>query len=621
MLFVFFSLLPYICLPGTIWAFRLRYSEPKEPFFVSIINGALVWSSLIWLETNIFSATNGIWPHTIKYFWFLYTAILIGYIWKYRKNYRCIKINGFYENCIAIICGLTLIVALIYPPNMWDVMSYHLPRVMHWLQNHTLAAYPTNIPRQIGMPPFNSMIALQSLAMGGEDYFVNTAQWFAFIGLLIGGIRLAFQLGANKKAQIFTAFFIATLPTAITQASNTESSNIVAFWVLAMVSLTIDWIKKPDFSTAAKIGATLGFAILSKGSAYVSAFPFVLIVAWYCLRYLKKRFVQGVACACLVIIINIPHLMRTYEAYGSIVGGTERNILPMPTPGHFAANVLYNFLIHEPWLLKGPMPKLWQTITASLGVDENNIDYYPWGGIENAQKKFILEEASAQNVLGALILLAMAIAILFRRFRPPILYTSAVAGSFFMYFLLLTWHPWAGRIHTTMFVLSAPLVGIYVTQWRKTSWKYTLTAFLLIWTFFVFIWFRRPLNIFDDRHRNFLYNNREALYFNNYPPLRLSYIRAAHYLAALNPKSIGLDLYDDTFEYPLWAILSDSMRKLPEISHIRNAQDREKIKPEYILVLGKGSGNRPLAKPYILKRVDGEYIKVFPEKEQIGRDD
>jgi 4-amino-4-deoxy-L-arabinose transferase-like glycosyltransferase len=141
-----------------------------------------------------------------------------------------------------------------------------------------------------------------------------------------------------------------------------------------MASLFLDWLKARDRENICKLGCCIGFAILSKGSAYVTAFPFVLAIAFFCLRSPRKLLLQGIAAAAIIIALNAPHLARTYQAYGSIVGGTERNILYHPTPGTLAVNIVYNFLLHEPWLLKGPLLGFWQGLPAAItlsGIDSN----------------------------------------------------------------------------------------------------------------------------------------------------------------------------------------------------------------------------------------------------------
>ena len=89
-------------------------------------------------------------------------------------------------------------------------------------------------------------------------------------------------------------------------------------------------------------------------------------------------------------------------------------------------------------------------------------------------------------------------------------------------------------------------------------------------------------------------------------------IRVVNFLAAQNPQSIGLELYDDAFEYPLWARLSEKVKKMPKIFHLLSENDREKLNPQFIVVLGKGEGDAPLALPCVLGKRGNSYIKIFP---------
>ena len=261
MLFTLLSILPYLCLVCTIWVFTPEPSGKRCALFTSIVNGSLVWSLFIWLTSNIASIFNAICQPFIIAIWLAYAAILVCIISrrKHLPPHPDIP-GGFLSASIAAICVCSLVAAIAYPPNMWDVHSYHLPRVMHWLQNHTLAPFPTNIPRQTGMPPFNALVAMQSLGMGGGDHFVNLGQWLAFIGMIAAVAQITSQLGGGRKAQILAALFIATLPNAFIHASNTESSNIVSFWTLAAVSIFLDWQKNLDGKLLTKFGLCIGLA-------------------------------------------------------------------------------------------------------------------------------------------------------------------------------------------------------------------------------------------------------------------------------------------------------------------------------------------------------------------------
>lgn len=647
MLFSLLALLPYLCLVATIGLCR------APSLFAAMIDGALIWSLFIWLTSNLASLCNGLYQGFFIVIWLLYALALAIVAWR-RKAVLAPRflspINGGggmapagpgrghaqglgrqprnkatpLALCLALICLCALVAALFYPPNMWDVHSYHLPRAMHWLQNHTLVPYPSNIPRQIGMPPFNALVAMQSLGMGGGDYFVNLGQWLGFVGLIAGAWRITAQLGGSGRACALAAIFMATLPNAVIHASNTESSNIVTFWLLAAVSLFLDWLK--HFARGQnlpcgwqrfvlfKFGLCLGFAILSKGSAYVIALPFVLVTGFYCLKSPRKLFVRGLCAALAVILLNAPHYCRTWQALGTPVGGAEKNILAHPTPGTFTVNAVYNFLLHVPWLMKQPLREAWQSGAEALGVARDDAGILPWGGLDNAVSKLDFGDASAPNFLQALLLLAMLASIVAGKFRPPRLYAWCVFASFVLFCLIFTWHPWAARIQTALFALAAPLAGPYIAAWPVKSWQNWLVAAFLLWTFLVFQGGMRPVTILDNGGKNFLYNPRAYLYFNNYQRYGQPYLDMVNFLAANEPRSIGLEICDDAFEYPLWALLAGKVGKMPQIFHLLSEKDRDRLKPDYIVVMGKGE-NTPLARPYVLERRGDVWKKVFPPED------
>lgn len=603
-----FSLLPYLCLIGTILAIFLHKRDRQA--FGAIIAGSLAWSLLLWFFTNLLSLFNAIERPWFIFFWSLWAIVLIIWLLRLKPAIRIKFSRNWLLVIVALVCLLTLLTGIVYPPNFWDALSYHLPRVMEWIQNRTLAPYWTPTIRQIGMPPFNAMIALQSLIMGAGDYFVNLGQWLAFLGCIAGVAHLTGKLGGSRKAQIVAAFFMALMPSAMMQASNTESTNIVTFWILAFVSLCMDWRQAPSYAKAAGIGLCLGFAILSKGSAYPIGLPFVIMIGYYCLRQPRKRFCQGLLMAFLIVALNFPHLQRTYAAYHSIVGGTETNILFRPTPSTFAVNSVYNFLVHEPFILKYGGTSIWSGLANLLGVDEDDAGVFPWGGIDQARKKFKPLDAYGQNSLYAFLVLIMAGAVIIRRFRPPGLYSWLVLGSFASYCLFLTWHPWTGRIHTTLFALATPLVAIFFTGWRRRWEKLTILILACLSAAYVFCDSERPLAPLWDQDYSYASHTREELYI-TYPPVRRQFMEALRFLAEQKPDSVALALTDDAFEYPIWAYLAKHLDKMPDVYHWGRDLKPGDEQPEYIWFQNRGDSDHPLADPFILKRAGNEYKLVF----------
>ena len=130
---------------------------------------------------------------------------------------------------IVVIAGLTAIVA---PPNTYDSMTYHLPRVMHWIQNQSVAHYPTHIPRQLHFPPGAEFILTHLHILAGNDRLLNLVQWIGMVGSIIGVSLLAQRLGAAGAGQVLASVVAATLPMGMLQASSTQNDYVVTFWLV-----------------------------------------------------------------------------------------------------------------------------------------------------------------------------------------------------------------------------------------------------------------------------------------------------------------------------------------------------------------------------------------------------
>ena len=90
-------------------------------------------------------------------------------------------------------------------PYNWDSLTYHLPRIMHWVQNKSVAHYATNIDRQIASPPLAEFINLHIyLLMGKKDVAFNLLQCMSFGFCIVLTVAIAKKLGCN----IFFGFLI-----------------------------------------------------------------------------------------------------------------------------------------------------------------------------------------------------------------------------------------------------------------------------------------------------------------------------------------------------------------------------------------------------------------------------
>src|SRR5438105_4388747 len=92
---------------------------------------------------------------------------------------------------VSFLFGL----ALTTPITNWDSLTYHLLRVLHWIQQHSVEHYPTNIGRQIEVGPWSSFVTGNILLLYGSDHLLNLVQWVAMLSTLVALSLITRQLG------------------------------------------------------------------------------------------------------------------------------------------------------------------------------------------------------------------------------------------------------------------------------------------------------------------------------------------------------------------------------------------------------------------------------------------
>ena len=116
---------------------------------------------------------------------------------------------------IGVIGGLVLVelvIALLAEPNNFDSQTYHLPKIEHWVSQASLEMWPTAIHRQVTIPPGAEYLLLHLRLFTDGDVLYNLVQWAAGIGCLVVATRITAQLGGGRRAQLITAFLVATAP-------------------------------------------------------------------------------------------------------------------------------------------------------------------------------------------------------------------------------------------------------------------------------------------------------------------------------------------------------------------------------------------------------------------------
>jgi hypothetical protein len=520
-----------------------------------------------------------------------------------------------------IIC-VTFFTAIAYPPNNWDSMTYHLPRIEHWLQNKSLSHYYTSITRQVLSAPFAEMLILQGRALSGDDYLMNLVQWFSLFGSVIGISKIVSHLGMNKTTQIAAALFFATVPMAILQASSTQTDLVEAFCIICLTERFLAWRKTGTFCQGLDFGLALGLSILTKGTAYPIAFPLVLWFAIISVRNFRKRFAPAFLAALLCLALNFPHYTRNYVLVGEPLGihaGTVSNFCAKSFVLTFAANINSNIAVPFFHGTRKKMAVVLEKIWQVLKVDKSIFPYGP-PTINGPKTLGSFHEDTVKNFFH-MILAIIVFVLFFKNVKNSRTkkYGLFALGSWCMFVFCIPWQPWITRLQLPLFALCAPVFAQALASEKHAKYQNCLLLFLSLFSILpLFLNRSRPLfvipqitsqkTIWNSSREEILFNNRNQEYFKNYKG-------ACETVAQTGVQNIGLIIGGDSWEYPLWQYFrkNDSNKNIT-IQHVKdNSIDRD---VEALFVFEAPTPSLHLSFPPPLPPL---FYAVMRKKHQAGR--
>jgi hypothetical protein len=557
----------------------------NKDFRSALISAALYDGVFLWVLTESLGFFKLLGFTGILCGWIGHDIFLLSFlILKYKKeNFKIKKLilhipQLRWEYCtLGIILIVTFFIALLYPPNNWDSMTYHLPRIEHWLQNRSLDHYYTSIDRQTLSAPFAEMAVLQGRALSGDDWFMNLVQWFSFAGTIIGISKITSHLGLNKTMQITAALFFATLPMAILQASSTQTDLVEAFWIVCLVERFLAWKKEGSLRHSIDFGIALGLAILTKGTAYTIALPFVLCFTVSSIKNFRKYLPGAFLAALVCLAINSPHYVRNYMAFANPLGahsGTISNLSVKSFLITFIMNIFSHVPVRLPSQARALLDGTLNTVWGSIKVD-NTI--FPFGNPDAAFFGSILfHEDSTKNYFHMLLIIIAFILIFHRNKKEK--YAWIVLGSWCIFAFCIPWQPWITRLQVPLFAISAPVFAIAFRNENLLRLRNTIITLLSCFSLLpLFLNYSRPLlPVTKITCEQAIWNtSRNKLVFNNKKSEYQNYVTAFSAIAETKKERLGLVIGLDSWEYPLWRYLRHNMDVLPNIVHVEpDAVDR-----------------------------------------------
>lgn len=491
----------------------------------------------------------------------------------------CRSLTGgekFWLSSTLVILLLVFAQGIIYPPNNWDSMTYHLSRITAWISRGSVGHFPTNIFYQVYQGPFAEYVIMHFNMLARNDYFSATVQFCFLLFMLVTLTNVIKTLGLQRRYQILAVIFATLIPEVLLQASSTQNNIVESFFVLTAYYFTLKSIKGTAFNDYFFLGMAVGLALLTKSTAYIYLFPILLVFAIRVLnRFFKTRNLKYIWYPIMVILIGLAINYRQYQRNYNL----DKNILGAPAsevgiytntrmnPLLLLSNVIKNaglqmsmMGITAPAIISDTIiHKLHATAGLDINSPDNNFGHsiyqVPTGGANH--------EDGAPNPFHFLLVVVAFGIICYNAFKSKqnilvlqLLLIVLAQVLFFCWYL--KWQPWNTRMHVQFFMLSVPLFCYAVSTsapFSKIVYMVAMPVILLYGIVLVLHNSSRPYLLLN-KQRPYLtttvFDARYKKYFDNKPGMYPEYQKISQSIQAAGYKNIGLILGSIDWQYPLF---------------------------------------------------------------------
>lgn len=484
---------------------------------------------------------------------------------------------------------LLLIQGIIYPPNNWDSMTYHMARIAHWVMNESIEPYPTHIYRQIYQPPLAEWIIAQVCILNKADYFANAVQLFFLVATLGVLNQIMLHFNTSKKIRIWASIIAFTTPSVFMQATSTQNDIVVAFFLLSSILFFIQYFKESTLKNTLLIGLAIGCAILTKGTAFVYLIPIILFSGAYLIYlFLKKQKPILRVCTDMIIVaivtmtIGFNHYYRNYKLSGDIFGASDdhyfnKNISIKSTGVGILKNIGNHFSIPLTSNITNQVVEKAHLITQIRINDEN----YSYKGIHFKLNLWNHNEDEVSNIFQVVLILGVCLFMVFNwknRNRFLLLSTIFCLFTFGLFSLILKWQPWHMRLQVPLFIFFAIPISIVLGNIKSTKFTNGILAISILYCFVLaLVNPNRPL-IKNTKQAKF--STRFEKYFVAMPPYLKEYKKWRYKLKSKTQQN--WDVHGDTWEYPIYYDCFSIDRTAFKAINIQNQTKKLTSKNEFL---------------------------------------
>ncbi len=516
------------------------------------------------LVTEISSFFHAYNSSSAIYFWSILCSLLAFlslkqklFDWnKYKFLYATNKKIIWFIGSLSI---LLFVQGILYPPNNWDSMTYHMARIAHWVMNESIEPYPTHIYRQIYQPPLAEWMIGQICLLNRADYFANSLQLFFLVASLGVVNQLMLLLKIKKKSRNIAFVLVITTPSIFMQTTATQNDIVVGFFILCILYFLILFFKRNNTINALLLGLSIGCAILTKGTAFVYLIPIMGLGIIILIRSIYKKqfvFLKDTPLILLVIALSLTipfsHYYRNYKLSNDIFGASEdsyfnENITTKSTLIVIVKNIGIHMSTPVTSNITNQIVEKAHLIT-NIPISDKK---YSYNGIQFKMNNWNHNEDEVSNFFQVILFGFVLLYWIVNRKKqiPTLNYTILFClFTFFIFTFILKWQPWHMRLQVPLFMFMAIPTAMMISRLNKEKIRNSILGILTVYCLVLAIYNpNRPL--FKNEKQAKLKTRFEKYFVAM--PLYLAEYKQWRYRSIKNLPT-QWDVHGDTWEYPIY---------------------------------------------------------------------
>lgn len=504
-----------------------------------------------------------------------------GYVLKKKRHNEIWKINiSSIGNKLYIIpCIMALIalgLAIYTKPYNWDSMSYHLPRLAHWIQNESVMPYATHIDRQVGSTTLTSYVTLLVYMFSGKrDIFLNLVQCFAYITNAVFVYGIARKLNANKNFSVAASVLYLAMPIAFVEATTTQNDNYTTMWLLFFVYLLVDFFDKDlslqyTKSNRDKVvfaAASLGFGYLAKPSVCFAMVIFLFFILWNVIKrkdHYKDIFkLLGWALVSFVVTV-LPQFLFNMMVYGKALpdGVGKRQLVGTLQPNYLFLNFMKNFTYN---LGNSVITKSKEYLSSFLyGLADicNVVLDDPAISEDGGAYGFSSHPYGCDTALNPLVLFLAIFAVIWCVIRirkqgsKQVQFTLFTMIAYIVFCVFLRWEHYISRYLAAYFALFCPMIAIQFQDFYGAIKNMNIRRIVVVALCVICAvnYYLAVENVYKIETKEY-----PDSYFYHVGGWKNDYVAICDNIVERQYKTIGYIVEPGGYEYPLWGLLNSRM--------------------------------------------------------------